>query len=105
MDVAHHEHASRIRRWRVLWWLSAGIAAFYLLSEHRAHAAGLLGELPWLFLAACPLMHLFGHGGHGGHGGRPHAERSPLPPDRPGAPDAPVLPPRHEHGAARTEGR
>jgi hypothetical protein len=24
--------------------------------------------LPWLLLAACPLMHLFMHGGHGGHG-------------------------------------
>ncbi|MFC5595361.1 DUF2933 domain-containing protein [Lysobacter niastensis] len=23
--------------------------------------------LPWLLLAACPLIHLFGHG-HGGHG-------------------------------------
>jgi len=33
--------------------------------EHRAH---LLGWLPWLFLLACPLMHVFMHGGHG-HGG------------------------------------
>jgi hypothetical protein len=39
------------------------IAAFLLLSEHRAH---LLGFLPWLLLLACPLMHLFMHGGHGG---------------------------------------
>ena len=42
-----------------------GIAAFYLVAEHRAH---LLGILPWLLLAACPLLHLF-HRGHGGHGG------------------------------------
>ena len=41
------------------------IAAFFLWTEHRAH---LLGVLPWLLLAACPLMHLFMHGGHGGHG-------------------------------------
>ena len=41
------------------------IAAFFLFSEHRAHA---LGILPWLLLAACPLLHIFGHGGHGGHG-------------------------------------
>jgi hypothetical protein len=27
-----------------------------------------LGLLPWLLLAACPLMHAFMHGGHG-HGG------------------------------------
>jgi hypothetical protein len=41
------------------------VAAFFLWTEHRAH---LLGVLPWLLLAACPLMHLFMHGGHGGHG-------------------------------------
>lgn len=41
------------------------IAAFFLLSEHRAHA---LGYLPFLFLLACPLMHVFMHGGHDGHG-------------------------------------
>ncbi len=37
------------------------IAAFFLFSEHRAHA---LGVLPFLLLALCPLLHLFGHGGH-----------------------------------------
>ena len=42
------------------------IAAFFLLSEHRAHA---LGVLPFLLLLACPLLHMFMHGGHGGHGG------------------------------------
>lgn len=42
------------------------IAAFLLLSEHRAHALGLL---PFLLLLACPLLHLFMHGGHGSHGG------------------------------------
>jgi hypothetical protein len=41
------------------------VAAFFLWTEHRAH---LLGVLPWLLLAACPLMHLFMHGGHGDHG-------------------------------------
>ena len=41
------------------------IAAFLLLSEHRAHA---LGFLPWLLLLACPLLHIFLHGGHGHHG-------------------------------------
>ncbi len=40
-------------------------AAFFLLTEHRAHT---LQWLPWLILLACPLMHLFMHGGHGeGH--------------------------------------
>ena len=46
------------------------VAAYFLVTEHRAH---LLGWLPsygiWLLLLACPLMHLFMHGGHGGHGG------------------------------------
>lgn len=41
------------------------IGAFFLFAEHRAH---LLGWLPFLLLALCPLMHFF-HGGHGGHGG------------------------------------
>jgi len=44
----------------------AGIAVVMLWSEHRAH---LLGALPYLFILACPLMHLLGgHGSHGGHG-------------------------------------
>lgn len=43
----------------------AAIALFFLLTEHRAHT---LGALPYLLLAACPLMHIFMHRGHG-HGG------------------------------------
>ncbi len=38
------------------------IAAFFLLSEHRAHA---LGILPYVLLLLCPFLHLFAHGGHG----------------------------------------
>jgi len=40
------------------------IAVFFLLTEHTAHV---LGALPWLLLAACPLMHLFMHHGGGTH--------------------------------------
>ncbi len=40
------------------------IASVFLLSEHRAHV---LGMLPFLLLAACPLLHLFMHRGHGSH--------------------------------------
>ena len=48
------------------------VAAYFLLSEHRAH---FFGVLPFLLLLACPLMHVFMHGGHGGHGGgHPSAE-------------------------------
>ena len=69
------------------------IAAYFLLSEHRAH---FLGALPLLLLLSCPLMHVFMHHGHGGHGesnahhhgGEPTSEPStaaPTPPsgDRP----------------------
>ena len=48
------------------------VAAYFLLSEHRAH---FFGALPFLLLLACPLMHMFMHGGHGGHGGG-HGDRS-----------------------------
>lgn len=47
-------------RWALIGFLA--IAAFFLLSEHRAH---LLGVLPFLLLLACPLLHLFHHRGHG----------------------------------------
>jgi len=40
------------------------VAAFFLITEHTAHV---LGALPWLLFAACPLMHLFMHHGHGSH--------------------------------------
>ena len=41
------------------------VAGFFLLTEHIAHV---FGVLPFLLLAACPLMHLFmHHGHHGGH--------------------------------------
>lgn len=39
-----------------------GIAAFFLITEHRAH---LYGFLPYSFLLLCLVMHLFMHGGHG----------------------------------------
>ena len=43
--------------------LFAIIGAFFIIAEHRAH---LIPYLPWLLLAACPLMHVFMHHGHGG---------------------------------------
>ena len=63
----------------------AVIGAFFLIAEHRAHV---LPYLPWLLLAACPLMHLFMHGGHGGHEGH-HGQRESNAPDAgSGAPPA-----------------
>jgi len=70
--MEHDEHsghdsqpAPRGHNWILIAFLA--IAAFFLITEHRAH---LLGALPYLLLLACPLMHLFhhGHGGHGAHG-------------------------------------
>jgi hypothetical protein len=46
----------------------AGLGA-YLLWYHTGH---LILAVPYLFLLACPLMHMFGHGhGHHGHGAKP----------------------------------
>lgn len=54
------------------------VAGFYLLTEHTAHV---LGVLPFLLLAACPLMHMFMHHGHHGHGG---TSNTPSPPAQTG---------------------
>lgn len=45
------------------------IAGFFVVTEHSAHA---LGVLPYLLLLACPLLHLL-HGRHGG-GHRGHGD-------------------------------
>ena len=52
--------------------VAAAVGGFLLFTEHRAHV---LGVLPYAFLLACPLMHMFMHHGHhrGGHG---HTERT-----------------------------
>lgn len=51
--------------------LIAVAAGIYLYLFHQNH---LLALLPYAFLAACPLMHMFMHGGHG-HGGHSHGTR------------------------------
>jgi hypothetical protein len=48
-----------------------GVAGYYLVTEHAAH---LFGALPWLLIAACPLMHLFMHHRH--HGGHDHGAKA-----------------------------
>lgn len=76
------------------WWAFAGfigIAGFLLFSEHRAH---LFGALPYLFLLACPFLHMFGHGDHGGHG-RPDDRELDGSRDRPISTDH-----RHDTGRA-----
>mgnify|MGYP000024967799 CR=1 FL=1 len=98
-DPAGHEPEAEFGRRRSGFWTSkAGlatvgfllIAAFLLLSEHRAHA---LGVLPFLLLAACPLLHMFMHGGHGGHG-RHTQQKEP----EPGAQNGSAPGKEHDHG-------
>lgn len=72
--------------WKFVFIGFALVAGFFLVTEHRAH---LFGILPYLLLAACPLMHFFGHGhgGHGAHGGdenkpgRKTGDNNPEPPE------------------------
>jgi hypothetical protein len=54
------------RRWSLVLIGFLLIGAFFLFTEHRAHVFGIL---PYLLLAACPLLHIFGHHGHGDAGG------------------------------------
>lgn len=57
------------------------IASYFLLTEHLAHT---LGALPYLLLAACPLMHLFMHHDHGGHAHPPGHDTTAASPAKPG---------------------
>lgn len=64
-----HESDDRIKsRTNIALIVFLVIAAFFLVTEHRAHLSGWFSYWPYLLLLACPLMHLFMHGGHG-HGG------------------------------------
>jgi len=70
MNHQHFPHDSEPKSvWRSRYAIGllvmGAVAAFFLLSEHRAH---FLGALPYLLFLACPLMHLFMHHDHGGHG-------------------------------------
>lgn len=78
--MSNHPHQageSPPRFWRsrygIAFLVIGAIAGYFLLKEHTAHVVGLL---PFLLLAACPLMHLFMHHGHG-HGGHDHPGNPP----------------------------
>jgi hypothetical protein len=62
---AHQEHRGLLGHflsWKgVAFTLALAAVSYYLLTEHKEHLAV---ALPYIFLLACPLMHLFGHG-HG----------------------------------------
>lgn len=67
MEKHEHHHDmnqnqdSWLRRHRWISYGALGVIAYYLLTEHRQHV---FAYLPFLFLAACPLMHMFMHQGH-----------------------------------------
>lgn len=68
MDTTDHELPPFWRsRAGVALLVVVAVGGFLLFTEHRAHV---LGVLPFAFLLACPLMHVFMHHGHhhGGHG-------------------------------------
>ncbi len=68
MNHSHDERHDEMPRpfWRSRTGLALlgflAIAGFFLFTEHRAHA---LGILPFALLLLCPLLHFFGHSGHG----------------------------------------
>lgn len=71
----NHDNQAPAAFWRsppgIALFVALAVVGFYLVTEHRAH---LLGVVPYLFLLACPLMHVFMHGHHGAHGSSRHSE-------------------------------
>lgn len=69
-----NQHPDPVSRWRsptgIFMLVAGAIGIYYLLTEHLTHVAQ---AVPYLFLLACPLMHLFGHH-HGGHGHGQHGD-------------------------------
>jgi uncharacterized membrane protein YccC len=71
-----HEHSEPQPFWRspagLTLWVATAVGGFLLFTEHRAHVLGLL---PYAFLLACPLMHMFMHHDHH-HGDHRRTERT-----------------------------
>ena len=69
-ELAMNESQAPPSRWRsptgILMLMAGAVGVYYLLTEHLTRVTQ---AIPYLFLLACPLMHLFGHhhGGHRGH--------------------------------------
>ena len=85
MDHDHSQHGSEHAnfwgsRYSIGLLVLGVVAAYFLITEHRAHV---VIALPFLLLLACPLMHVFMHGGHGSHGHGPQQSENPTPPQAP----------------------
>lgn len=68
-------------RWRsplgVFMLVAGAVGVYYLLTEHLTHVTQ---AIPYLFLLACPLMHMFhGHGHHHHGSDGSEAPRNPPP--------------------------
>ncbi len=75
--VGSNERRPSNKSWRYALFAVVSLVGYYLVKEHRAHV---LAVLPFVLLAACPLMHLFMHRGHskrhnGSHHEEPHSTR------------------------------
>lgn len=60
--------------------VAGSVGVYYLLTEHLAHVTQ---AVPYLFLLACPLMHMFHGHGHHGHHGHDHSKAGSSPNDPP----------------------
>lgn len=81
MDMHEHDHRDHpdrqdcnSRSKRLVFWGFLLVVGYFLLTEHLAHV---MTALPYLLLAACPLMHFFHHGGHK-HSGKHGLVEQPL---------------------------
>jgi len=63
-DCHKHSESGGNNWYQIGRWGAVLIIGYFLLSEHQAHV---IAVLPYLFLLACPLMHIFMHRGHGHH--------------------------------------
>ncbi len=92
-EQEHRQDGGNDMRFKTKWVFIAflAIAAYFLITEHKAHLSGWLAPYwIWLLLLACPLLHRFMHGGHGDHGredGKPGEGGSNKNPE----------PPKHQH--------
>jgi len=70
MDTFRHFLGSRVG---LALSLAAATGGVYLVLTHTGHV---LSAVPYLFLIACPLMHLFGHDHGSAHGHEHNQPRS-----------------------------
>ena len=74
-DSDNHQHRESwlFSRTGVATVCALAVLGFLVYTGHSAH---LLGLVPYLFILACPLMHIFMHGGHHNHHAAGNGEKS-----------------------------